>query len=282
MGLKYLNGKTWAEVTRDERFFCQHLYSRIQQKGVPEFIDALNRIAGLQLPRDVEWEPGFEVCFYRDFRKHMDKSVEPHSNKRTFDLCLFSEDHIVIIEAKAQQGFEGDPRQVKALKNDKKWVRELTEVEHVFVIALASSQYLGEPKRKHLDSPFDGEPITWKELAEHFDGDDVLRRADNIYEKPQAGGQHNQGFRTGEELAAANGETLFVGRNGGINGKRFREDIKTGRWKTQPYETASVSPPASRNWFPLTEFLAAISHEQAIVARSDEVASTHGSSSQTT
>ena len=26
MGFRYLNGKRWAQVTREERFFCQHLF----------------------------------------------------------------------------------------------------------------------------------------------------------------------------------------------------------------------------------------------------------------
>ena len=33
VGLSYLNGKSWAEVTREERVFCQRLFSLLEQHG---------------------------------------------------------------------------------------------------------------------------------------------------------------------------------------------------------------------------------------------------------
>ncbi|PPD42376.1 MAG: hypothetical protein CTY16_14765 [Methylobacter sp.] len=156
MGWKYLGGKTWAEVTRDERFFCQHLYSLIRE-DVSGFVRKLNESAVLNLPVEEDWEVGFEVCFYRDHR-HMcsqDDHIwhgkdDMYSPKRTFDLCLFSHDHIVIIEAKAQQGF--DQQQMGDFIKDRQWVNEAATVVkgddgighnvEVDVIALASSKYL--------------------------------------------------------------------------------------------------------------------------------------------
>jgi len=31
MSLRYLKGKSWKEVTRDERYFCSHLYRLIEE-----------------------------------------------------------------------------------------------------------------------------------------------------------------------------------------------------------------------------------------------------------
>ena len=107
MGFSYLDGKRWAQVTREERFFCAHLFGLLDEDSeMQKMLSYINDRTGIALPRDVEWELAFEVCFYRDLR-HLEKNKgELHSPKRTFDLCLFSEGAIVILEAKAQQDFE--------------------------------------------------------------------------------------------------------------------------------------------------------------------------------
>jgi hypothetical protein len=282
MGWKYLGGKTWAEVTRDERFFCQHLYNLIRD-DVPGFVQKLNEIAGMNLPVEEEWEVGFEVCLYRDHRFMCDEhdhvwhgKEDMYSPKRTFDLCLFSHNHIVIIEAKAQQGF--DPKQMDEFKQDREWVKEAigvvksgdgagSDVE-VDVVALASSKYLEKLdwvafKDKKI---FSGEAaVSWKKLAELYRrnnkvGDPVLLRADEIYEKVGPGGKNNDGYKTGKVLVAENqqGKIRFVGRNGGVKGKLFKGDIETGQWKTQKYETSSAATMPIQNWFTLQEFISEI------------------------
>jgi hypothetical protein len=83
VGFSYLNGKSWTEVTRDERFFCQHLFSLIKRDGPAKFLAYVNRQAGVSLPLDAEWEPAYEVCFYRDLR-HLRGRTDPlFSPKRT-------------------------------------------------------------------------------------------------------------------------------------------------------------------------------------------------------
>ena len=67
MGLSYLNGKTWSEVTRDERFFCSHLYNLIQNNGIAQFLSYLNKNHRTNFDTNAYWEIGYEVCFYRDF-----------------------------------------------------------------------------------------------------------------------------------------------------------------------------------------------------------------------
>ena len=142
MGWSYLGGKTWSEVTRDERYFCQQLFSLVQRRGVREFVGLMGRTTGLTLPLDVEWELAYEVCFFRDLWQLGGGKGPPHSPKRTFDLCLFSERQIIIIEAKAQQGFDKDQSQLKAFAEDKLKVAELTGVDSVLLVGLASSQHI--------------------------------------------------------------------------------------------------------------------------------------------
>jgi hypothetical protein len=140
MGINYLNNKSWNEITREERVFCSHLYhSILSLPDIKEFTTKLNGIESpiasfknkLNLSAESPWEVGFEVCFYRDLlfalgpslRKVNAEAQLDFSEKRTFDLCLFSKNELVIIEAKAYQGlslkqnddFKKDEEQVKKL-----------------------------------------------------------------------------------------------------------------------------------------------------------------------
>lgn len=281
MGWKYLGGKTWAEVTRDERFFCQHLYSLIRY-DVPGFIQKLNEITGLNLPEQEEWEVGFEVCLYRDHRFMCDEyghvwhgKENMYSPKRTFDLCLFSHNHIVIIEAKAQQGF--DQKQMSAFKEDREWVNKAIAVVksgdgagsdvEVDVVALASSEYLKKLDWNAFNAGiFSGQAaVSWKELAKHYrrnnkEDDPVLLRADAIYKQAGPGGENNDGHKTGKALVTENQQEKirFVGRNGGVKGKPLKNDIESGQWETHLYETSSTETKPNQNWFTLQEFISAI------------------------
>ena len=73
-----------------------------------EFIQLLQREAEplrsnpVALDDQTEWEVGFEVALGRDLRDQPLDFLGPH---RKFDLVFFSESHLVIVEAKAQQRY---------------------------------------------------------------------------------------------------------------------------------------------------------------------------------
>ena len=246
MGFSYLNGKYWAEVTREERFFCQHLFGLL-------VCDEENRILSCvkdhddsrEPPRADEWEPAFEACFYRDIWYLREREGELYSPKRTFDLCLFSEESILIIEAKAQQAF--DVEQLESFKMDRDQVRKATGVQDVRVYGLTSSQY--KPSDAVLDA-FDGPLLTWRSLSEVYGGDEVLLRADEVYEGPMRG----------QKLIESHlrDEVFWVGRIGGLRGSEFRNDLQSGDWRTRQYETSFKQAPPNRNWFLLSDFAAAV------------------------
>lgn len=56
MGFDYLDGKRWNQVTREERFFCQRLYQRVQEETPERFVAFLCNAHGLEVPVDGEWE----------------------------------------------------------------------------------------------------------------------------------------------------------------------------------------------------------------------------------
>ena len=260
MGWSYLGGKTWSEVTRDERYFCQQLFSLVQRRGVREFVGLMGRTTGLTLPLDVEWELAYEVCFFRDLWQLGGGKGQPHSPKRTFDLCLFSERQIIIIEAKAQQGFDKDQSQLKAFAEDKLKVAELTGVDSVLLVGLASSQHISSSSTRNVAQYFDGRLMSWKEMADHYlDEPETtsLIRADAIHSK-DAGGKNNEGKLCGDALITAYVEDkrFQVGRAGGLTGRYFARDVEGGSWRNQLYETSSAPlEELNSNWFTLEAFV---------------------------
>ena len=115
---------------------------------------------------------------------------------------------------------------------------------------------------------------TWAALAQYFDGDSLLARADAIFERPAsaAGGKHNTGGKlSGEELLAAHGrgERLFLGRSGGLDGELMRHDAASGQWRTQRYETNREATEApNRNWFSLEDFARIVGELEEVVRES--------------
>lgn len=211
---------------------------------------------GCDLDPGANWEVAFEACFYRDLWYHGGRKGELYSPKRTFDLALFSDDAIVVIEAKAQQAF--DSEQLQTFCADREAIRAVTDGCEVLLVGLCSSKH--EPSDE-AEQCFDGKIVTWAALAEHFGNDVDLQRADHIYEPGafSSFGQNNAGgHMSGAELLAAfrRGERFLVGRaKGGLDGPLLAEDVATGRWKTQKYETNSdEEEPPNRNWFWLADF----------------------------
>jgi hypothetical protein len=67
--LLYLESKSWKDITREERFFCSHLYHTIINRE-KESVGWLNNNTTLKLNPNSNWEVGYEVCFYRDLIKY--------------------------------------------------------------------------------------------------------------------------------------------------------------------------------------------------------------------
>lgn len=190
MGFIYFQNKNWIDISREERLYCAHLYLQVRGKEL-EFVQWLNKNKAMNLPVDCEWEVGYEVCFYRDYLKSEEKSIrvvnqtrnkaERYSEKRTFDLCLFSDHHIVIIEAKVQQGFESD--QIKDLHDDKFKLPRITDPKiNVDTLLLASSQYFSNYETSGKEELLEGFPtrITWLDMY-HLYADKLFLQADKLY-----------------------------------------------------------------------------------------------------
>ena len=198
MGFSYFGEKGyWYNITRDERFFCSELYYKIKGNE-KKFIKFLSKCDNIKIidneDLNAEWEISLEVCFYRDFiheigfdkNTHIRRSISKSNNnkpfpmKRTFDLCLFSEKKIIIIEAKAKESF--DNLQLEDFKKDFHMIDELLSLSDknvsIHLLGLWSSYY--NPK-KDTKKVFDNNIITWREIYSLFPNEEIFLRADNIY-----------------------------------------------------------------------------------------------------
>lgn len=188
MGIPYFKGNLWKDLTRDERFFCSILYSHAIMNPV-DFAKWVIDTCDLGIESDGDWDLGFEVCFYRDMLWHMDDSASSKGlpPKRTFDLCLFGRQDIVVIEAKVYEPF--DAAQNVDFANDVGYIRQVPGMESVraHVVGLASSVYFRNAEkhgRKGTLDVFKGRHLTWQDAAGKY-GDPLLARADALYKCDQ-------------------------------------------------------------------------------------------------
>lgn len=195
-GISYLYDKRWAEITRDERFFCAELFRVLRLPGQLERLltdlnSALPKREGKEGLPMTGWDIAFEAVFYRDLlhyrRNPVGKSV--FSRKRTFDLALFHDEHIVVIEAKALQGLSKD--QVESFILDKRQIEMLLgkATPNVHLVLLCSNEYAGSMRSAPIRAAFDA-VITWHRMAEIYrkvDGDagQAFERADALRAKPK-------------------------------------------------------------------------------------------------
>lgn len=207
---------------------------------------------------------GYEVCFYRDLWQLRGRKDALYSPKRTFDLCLFSDAAIVIIEAKAAAGF--DQEQNRSFAADIFQVRKETGLEAVHLIGLCSSRCCLDEQSAAM---FNNRVLYWRDLATRYGNDAILLRADDIYTKPTAFASYGRNSNlklSGRTLMEAfrSGASWWVGRGGGgATGDRFLADVTTGRWRSQTYEVNTSAPERpSPNYFELAEFVRAIEEQR--------------------
>jgi hypothetical protein len=181
MPIPYLNGLPWTTWSREERLFCAVLYEHAR-RCPGEFAAWLIESTGLNIPSAGDWDLGFEVCLYRDFlwqQPGLTAKGSGLSAKRTFDLCLFGETSIIIIEAKVCGGFETE--QLANIGKDVAQIRRLPGMQdlNVLLVALASARYLANARDETLGT-FNRRHVSWQQLFEHFP-EPLFEQADKMY-----------------------------------------------------------------------------------------------------
>jgi len=174
--ITYFQNKTWnEEMSRTESLFCAELFFLLKEK------DNLSKFLTNFKLKHGNYDVGYEVSFYRDLSKEYKIKWNDFLH-RAFDLALFSENDIYIMEAKAHDGF--DNQQLGYFEKDKKLVLEILRKVNpkinvdVHLLALISSNY--KPKEETKDK-FE-KIITWKDVSELYNKE-IFKRADEIYGK---------------------------------------------------------------------------------------------------
>ena len=241
-GFKYLksddnDSPNWRDLTRDERTYCMSLFKAFEE--APEKLLPILKLNKFLKSRESnrefvstgkKWEIGFEVCFYRDLLKANNILVKGQADKlmgwgiddpsklikRTFDLCLFSEDEIIIIEAKAAERLTS--KQVNEFLEDRNYIETIfkkglnRKSPEVKTVLLVSSSYLDSssfdpPRGKQigvgykyvLPDKLDGieNPLTavisWQNILKFMNDNDIgseidrqmIANADAAYPKPK-------------------------------------------------------------------------------------------------
>ena len=194
MAISYLGYKSWEKRTREERFFCAIAYNYARYSP-STFAKLVCEKSGIERLPETYWDIGFEVCFYRDFLWYygFKTSSLQLSPKRTFDLCLFSENTIIIIEAKVFGLFtQKNADNVKKDKvNMKMAINTVLNTEKklsIYSVALASSVYFENYSlygKSAILEPFDGR-LSWNDLYDQYN-DTLFSRADSLYKSKPAG-----------------------------------------------------------------------------------------------
>jgi len=183
MGPKYFNGFSWDRITREERLFCAELFFHIR-KDPQDFVALLQRKAHLPSVPVGQWDTSYEVCFYRDFiRRFPPKDEHRYSLKRTFDIAMFGESTIIIIEAKAAEMFSS--KQAESFGRDLEHiVRLLKSKVDIYFVALASTRYFDNFEKHGRSSAlkaFDSRHLTWEAVEGHYPDVPLFKRACEVY-----------------------------------------------------------------------------------------------------
>ena len=178
--MEYLNGKTWGQITREERLFCAELYNELKIDKKP-FLDKYH------FNSSQKYEIGYEVCFYRDVLKEYELKGfgELFNQKRTFDLVLFSNNEIHIFEAKSQQGFNSN--QLNKF-NDVEKIKELFEkinqekninliIPKIKLWAIISTMYKPKEETRNI---FENNIVYWRDIYNLYKNE-LFKRANEIY-----------------------------------------------------------------------------------------------------
>lgn len=89
-----------------------------------------------------------------------------------------------------------------------------------------------------------------------LDLEKLARRLEDIRNQGQS--SRLSGREIYERFRSNDRPPTWVGRSGGAFGKLLRDDVTAGHWKDQTYEVQFGGTSASKNWFPIEDFVKAV------------------------
>ena len=197
----FATGQSWASLNRSERAFCAALYRHdlarpgslaaaigLHCKAPPQRGTKWdwNSAPVIAVPKADAWETALEACFFRDMYRAKPTATKPKNfnalAQTTFDLVLFSDDAIIVIEAKGIESFS--TAQLRRIAGIKSGMSALVgNSVQVLFYGLISSKYL----RNISNRPAAGELyqldglVAWRDLAAFYEACPLLAQADAVY-----------------------------------------------------------------------------------------------------
>lgn len=271
--------KGWLPFNRKERFYTATVLPMLVASDNFAHLNRLLDLCGLkdvdvdpQKTTDIQFftEYGFAESVFSEDDKKAWKEFPAAAMRDTPDIVIAGSDWLLAIEAKMflnptlGELVEQMRRQSRLVDLWSKY-KNLGggRVKHVLLVPEQLKTDLG----KH-----DLKVVTWQEILElyakvgpaYWVG--VLRAAigeafQELQSLPISFGKNALYRMKGYEIVEAfeSGKAPFdhVGRDGGLHGRKFQDEIAGGDWRKFSYEVCKVDCPPNRNWFCLEDFISA-------------------------
>ena len=137
-----------------------------------------------QLNEESKWDLGFEVAFYRDIEKKHPGFFDDNARlRRKFDLAMFSDGQIVVMEAKAQQGYD-KKKDLDSVSKDQEILQDKFKDMDIVFVSICSSYYYHSKRREVPIEDYFDLIVTWDLLSNLYEKDEpIFERANCVYGK---------------------------------------------------------------------------------------------------
>lgn len=265
-------------LNRKERFYTGTVFPMIVCRDGFRYFDHFTALID-----EYRWQPlnvtpeSANIQFFTEYglaesivSAAAERFAESPQERDTPDILIFIRgEHTALIALEAKMYLAPAPtalrRQMLRQKSLLDFLQDSLAIDDVHHAALVPEQW------RIVLQDFEFPIITWNDLYKQFEavipGDyflEILRLAlDNygdLVSQQHTGGKNNQLKMTGlsiyEQFKDGTLSMRVMGRQSGLDGSSIQQDIESGAWRTQLYETSSESDPPNRNWFYIDDFIA--------------------------
>lgn len=268
-------------INRKERFYTGTVFPMLVCQNEFRHFDRFTALIEGYVPQPIDVYPSTaNIQFFTEYGlaesiigNSAKRLVNPPYERDTPDIIiLIRGTHSALIAIEAKMFLAPAPTALRRQMTDQRpllnYLRDILSIDYVYHVALVPKQWqvtLGN---------FEFPVITWHDLYDQFltvlPNDYFLtvlgialdKYDDLVSHRSADGGKNNERKMTGLSIYEGfKAETLtmnIMGRQSGLNGKPIGEDLETGNWQKQIYETSSATELPNPNWFYIEDFIARI------------------------
>jgi hypothetical protein len=274
-------------LNRKERFYTGTVFPMIVCRDNFRNFHILLELLGCKNYPDLKFDPeDTNVQFFTEyslkeslFGVSKNKFQKIPKSKETPDIIILikgdsGEKILVILEAKMFDNTTASKLEDQLNDQQEVIVKNIAnelniEKSNIFHFALIPEELFQQVQKHGFSYP----TLTWDDLLSEyrkFQTDDyfmslleyALVSYSDLVSYAVGYGQNNDGVMKGLEIynkhKQGNNLVNFVGRNYGLHGDEFSNDIRTGNWEKQKYEISFGNEKPNRNWFSVDDFIDAV------------------------